>query len=291
MSRNVPWSVVAVTVAVFGIATAAPAHAQLSAAERAALEDLAPAYAQRFELRRGWFRGRPIQYFDVGPVDVSIAPVFFFVYGFDAAGRPQPVAGQRPVFGSLPGLPGYSGIWQVHFVVVPAGYRANAVTEGREAVAMTLRGAARLVLPGSYVNLPIVPGGSTLEGDPAQRPLLTGWYRGREVSYFDFGLSPLAPAPIYAFITGMDGDAPRFLREQANVVDVVPDTVGEYRDMWDVHFVTVPPGYAPDAIRDVPMLLAETRAGRLVLERIGSVRNCPVVIVDGQLAPRRALFP
>jgi hypothetical protein len=265
------------------------AAAQLTPAERAALDDLAPTYAQRFELRRGWYRGRAIRYFDIGPVDVSVAPVFYFVRGFDAAGRPVFVDGQQPVFSSLPGLPGYSGIWQVHFVVVPAGYRANAVTEGRVAVGMGLRGEARLVIPGSYVNLPIVPGGSTLDGDPARRPLAGGWFKGRAVSYFDFGRSPLAPAPIYAFILGLDGDAPRFLREQANVVDVAPDSVGDYMDMWDVHFVTVPAGYAPDTIRDLATLLAEERAGRVAIRRIGSVRNCPVVIVEERTAPRRPL--
>lgn len=283
-------AVAAVTVALTAIATPGAARAQLSALERAALEDLAPAYAQRFELRRGWFRGQEVRYFDIGPVAVSIAPVFFFAT-LDGAGRPVLVPGQRPVFSSLPGLDGYSAIWQVHFVIVPPGYHANRVTEAREAVAMSLRGEARLLIPGSYVNLPIVPPGSTLQDDPARRPLLSGWFKGREVAYFDFGRSPLAPAPIYALISGMDGDAPRFVPGQANVVDVVPDSAARYMDMWDVHFVTVPADYRPDTIRDLATLLREAAAGRVSVRRIGSVRNCPVVLVDGRLAPRVPLLP
>ena len=60
-------------------------------------------------------------------------------------------------------------------------------------------------------------------------------------------------------------------------------------DMWDVHFVTVPPGYAPDSLRDLRALLAEAAAGRLAIRRVGQVRNCPVVIVDGRPAPRLPL--
>jgi hypothetical protein len=147
------------------------------------------------------------------------------------------------------------------------------------------------MIPGSYVNQPIVPPGSTLEEDPERRPLLSGWFRGREVAYFDFGRSPLAPAPIFALITGMDGDAPRFVPGQANIVDVVPDTAANNMDMWDVHFVTVPEGYRPDSIRDLAALRAEAAAGRLTIRRVGSVRNCPVVLVGGRLAPRLPLLP
>jgi hypothetical protein len=275
------------------------ARAQLTSTERAALDDLAPAYAQRFELRRGWARGRPIQYFDFGPAAVSISPVFLFVTGFErgtggggggADSVPRLVAGQRPIFTSLPGLEGYSAIWQVHYVVVSAAYRANAVSDARTALGMALRGEARLVIPGSYVNFPIVPGGSTLNGDPANRATLTGWFKGRAVEYFDFGRSPLAPAPIFAFIRGMQDDEPLFLREQANVVDVVPEPGVEYKDMWDVHFVSAPQGYVPDTIRDLATLQAEAAAGRLAIRRLGQIRNCPVVIVDGRPAARIPLI-
>jgi len=283
-------AVSAITLAL-GLFGAAPARAQLTPNERAALDDLAPAYAQRFELRRGWYRDRPIRYFDIGPVAVTLAPVFLFATALDSAGRPTLVPGQLPVFASLPGLEGYSGIVQVHYVIVPPGYRANSVTDARAIVAMALRGDARLVIPGSYANLPIVPEGSALVGDPVGRVTQAGWFRGARVAYFDFGLTPLAPAPIYAFITGMENDAPRFLREQANVVDVAPDSGADYRDLWDVHFVTVPPGYTPDTIRDRSTLLAEASAGHLTIRRVGQVRNCPVVSVDGRPATRRELVP
>lgn len=268
-----------------------PARAQLTSAERAALDDLAPTYAQRFELHRGWYRGKPIRYFDIGPEPVTVSPVFLFVTGFDAQHRPQLVPGQLPVFSSLPGLEGYSGIFQVQYVVVRPGYVAGSMNDARAIVGAALRGAVRLLIPGVFVNYPIVPGGSALVGDPAHRPLMPGLFKGSRVEYFDFGLTPVAPAPIYAFITGVVNDEPQFFRAQANVVDAAPDSGAEYRDMWDVHFVTIPPGYVADTIRDLATLTAEANAGHLMIRRIGQTRNCPVVIVDGRPAARRQLVP
>lgn len=271
------------------MAAAPPARAQLTAADRAALGDLAAQFAERFELSRGWYRGRPIHYFDFGPAAVTISPIFFVVTGFDADGTPRFVAGQRPIFATIPGVPGYSAIWQVHYLVVGPGYLANTVRDGRTAVAMALAGTARLVVPGVYVNCPIVAHGSSLVGDPDARPLLAGWYKGAEVAFFDFGRAPLAPAPIYVFVTGFSGDEPQFLRAQGSIVDVVPGDGAEYRDMWDVHFAHVGLDYQPDRIQDAVTLLAEAQRGTITIRRAGAVRNCPVVLVDDRPAPRRGL--
>lgn len=269
------------------VAAHAPAaRAQLTVNDRAALGDLAPSFAQRFELKRGWFRGEPILYFDIGPQEPTIAPVFLFVSGVEADGTPHLVPGQRPVLSSVPGLDGFSAIWQVHYVVVGAGYTPNSVRDAREALGLTLRGAARLVIPGRYLNLSIVPAASSLSGDPDQRPLRTGWYKGAEVPYFDFGWTLPEPAPIYPFVTGFDGDAPRFLRAQANVVDVVPDSAGPGRDLWDVMFVETPAGYEPETVRDLAAIVGPAARAGLHVRRAGQVRNCPVVIVAGRRAPR-----
>jgi hypothetical protein len=275
---------------VVALAALAPsARAQLTADDRAALGDLGPSFAQRFELKRGWYRGHPIQYFDVGPQDPTIAPVFLFATGIDADGMPRLVPDQRPVFSSIPGLAGYSAIWQVHYVVVGPGYTANRVRDAREALGLTLRGSARLVIPGTFLNLSIVPAGSSLNGDPDQRPLKTGWFKGAEVPYFDFGWTLSQPAPIYPFVTGFAGDTPQFLRAQANVVDVVPDSAGPGRDLWDVMFVEAPAGYEPDAVRDRSAIVGPAARSDLHVRRGGQVRNCPVVIVDGRRAPRTGL--
>lgn len=264
------------------LAAAGPAHAQLTSNDRAALADLEPAYAQHFDLHRGWFRGLPIRYFDIGPQENTSSAVFLFATSIDTNGVPRLVPGQRPVFSSIPGLAGFSAIWKVEYLVVGPSYQANTVRDAREALRLILTNQARVVIPGTFINYSIVPDASTLEGDPDHRPLLKGWYKGAEVPYFDFGLTERDPAPIFPFVTGFDGDAPRFLRAQANVVDAVPGSGGTH-DLWDVMFVQVPESYVPDTIRDLPTLRAHNE---FVIRPAGQVRNCPVVIINGERAPR-----
>lgn len=262
---------------------AAIAVAQLSPNDRAALSDLGPQYAQRFTLHRGWFRGIPIQYFDIGTQDAGTLPVFVLVTAVDQDGTPHPVPGQRPIFSSIPGREGFSAIWQVQYVVVSPGYQANQVRDAHQAVGLVLSGA-RLVVSGTYINYSIVPEGSMLVDDPDTRALQHGWYKGTAVEYFDFGPTSPEPAPIYPFVTGFAGDDPQFLRAQANVVDVVPgEGNGGTHDLWDVHFVIAPPDYVPETIRDRATILSRPD---LSIRRAGQVRNCPVVLVEGRRAPR-----
>ncbi len=258
-------------------------EAQLTPDDRANLADLGPQYAQQFVLHRGWFRGTPIQYFDIGPQDPGTLPLFILVTAVDADGTPHPVQDQRPIFSSIPGKEGFSAIWQVQYIVVGSEYVANSIRDARQAVGLVLTGH-RLIVPRIYINYSIVPDGSTLVGDPDTRELKHGWYKGAEVPYFDFGRTSADPAPIYPFVTGFNGDEPQFLRAQANIVDVVPGSDnGGTHDLWDVNFVLAPPGYEPDAIRDRATLLSRAD---LSIRHAGQVRNCPVVLIDGRRAPR-----
>src|SRR5215213_7197573 len=80
-----------------------------------ALDDLAPRFAAEIPQIQGWFRDRPVLYFNFGEVQqpVSIGHVYWPVHGFDANGNPVAIRGQRPIFSTLPGLPDYSGIWRL----------------------------------------------------------------------------------------------------------------------------------------------------------------------------------
>lgn len=257
--------------------------AQLTGEDRAALADLGPQFAQAFAPAAGWYRGRTIHYYDFGPQAVTISPMFLVVTGFGPDGRPELVPGQRPIFSSIPGIAGYSAIWQVHYVVVGPWYRANQLRDGRTAIQWALAGRARLVIPGFLVNCPVVPSGSSLADDPDRRAIETGWYKGQEVAFFDFGRSSAEPAPIHVFVTGFDGEEPRFVRAQGNIIDVVPEGDARYRDLWEVVFTVVPESYEPQTVRDL------ATATRFPQRRPGMVRNCPVILVDGVRAPRLAL--
>ena len=109
--------------------------------------------------------------------------------------------------------------------------------------------------------------------------LVSGWYRDEPVVYYDFGTqSPVdgvavQTAPIWAFITGKDGDgAPIFVEGQHNIIDAVPGEDG-YSDLWQVNLVTVPEDYEANSIHSA----ADLQAMSYPTEQPGLLVNCPVV--------------
>jgi hypothetical protein len=120
-------------------------------------------------------------------------------------------------------------------------------------------------------------------GGGAQEPvafrLVDGWYRDEAVVYYDFGMnSPVdgaavVSAPIWAFITGMDGDGnPVFVDGQHNIVDVVPGDAG-YSDLWEVNLVVVPEDYEANSITSADEV---EDVGHEVMKP-GLFVNCPIV--------------
>jgi hypothetical protein len=121
--------------------------------------------------------------------------------------------------------------------------------------------------------------GSGGGGSEADYPLVHGWYKDEEVVYYDFGMnSPasggiVASAPIYAFITGMDGDGnPVFVEGQHNIIDVVPGDTG-YSDLWEVNLVVVDDAYEADSIKSV----GDVMLTDFEVLTPGLFVNCPVV--------------
>ena len=264
---------------------AAQVRTALSAAEQGALAELGPQFARELALRHGWVRGQPITYYDIGVVDRATGTVTIPVSASDTAGAPRLSPGARPIFSTLPGVGPYSGVWLVQYLLLPDGARAGAIRDARVATAMVLRGEARFLVRRVHVNLPILPAGSFLAEDSTGRALQNGWYRGVAVRYMDFGVTDVASAPIYAAVKSLGADGPAFVREQHNIVDVVPGDTNAYTDFWDVEFVIVDDRFLPQAWRSRKDLLAGAQVGgyRIVP---GELRNCPVVTVDGHIAAR-----
>ena len=110
--------------------------------------------------------------------------------------------------------------------------------------------------------------------------LIAGWYKGREVEYYDFGMhtpltegSSVLTAPIYVFITGMDASGnPQFVEGQHNVIAVVPGEEG-YSDLWQVMLVTVEDGYEADSAKSVDAVMS----GGFEVTETDMFVNCPVV--------------
>lgn len=232
--------------------------------------DLGP--AKRYELVNGWYQGRDTRYWDFGmasPVAasgaVTPAPIYAFASGTNPDGTPRLVSGQHNVIDVLPGQPGYSDLWQVMMVTVPAGYEVDSIRSKADIDARGLRATPANLL----VNCPVVPQGSTLAGN---KDLVQGWYRGQHVFYPDFGMNPAVAIPIWAFATGMNADgSPRLVAGQRNIIDSIPGQAG-YSAFWRVHLVMVNPGYEANSIKSA----AQVASSGLPVTQTPLVVNCPV---------------
>jgi hypothetical protein len=255
-----------------------------AAAVRAALEDLEPRFARHFELREGWFMGQSIAFYDFGAVPRVVGEVYWPIHGFDRDSVPVPVAGQRPIFSTLPALGEYSGLWRLRYVVVADNVVSNELRSVAAVRAMAQRGRAIMRDGKMILNLPLVPRGSTLSD--ANRRTGLGWFEGHDVAYFDFGPTALGPELAFAFHTGReDSGAPRVLRDQRQVVTAVPGSPG-YSDLWDLQLVEVPTSYEVNSLRSVEAIRAAVDAGEAQSAPARSLRNSPVVLVNGAIAPR-----
>ncbi len=116
-------------------------------------------------------------------------------------------------------------------------------------------------------------------GEAKEFALIHGWYRGEDVTYYDFGMNSavnppaVVPSPIWALIHGTDADGnPMFVEGQHNIVDVAPGDDG-YSDLWLVNFVVVPEDYEPDSITSA----ADLQAMNYETIQPGVLVNCPIV--------------
>jgi hypothetical protein len=249
----------------------------LSAEAQAALAQLEPENAGQFELVQGWFREHLVQYYNFGEVErpVVLGRVLWPIHGFDARGNPVAIRGQRPIFSSLPGLSGYSGLWRLTYVVTADKVQPNQLRDIASAEALVRKRRASLRESGLTVNLPIVSRGSRLAQDST--PGLLGWYEGRDVQFFDFGGASVVPAPMWRFARGGDTlNAPTPLEGQNSVVDSVPVSA-PFPDLWEIRFVRVDSAYVPNSLKSA----AAVRSAGVVIELPHSVRNLPITIMDG----------
>lgn len=219
----------------------------------------------------GWYRGRAVRYYDFGMNSatsgstVSVAPIYAFITGMSAAGEPMFVDGQHNIVDVVPGDDGYSDLWEVHLVTVPEDYEPDSITSAAEVEAPGFE----MTVPGMFVNCPIVPEGTALEGG---EELVQGWYRGEEVYYPDFGANPPVAIPIWVFATGVGADGmPELVGGQHNIIDAIPTDAG-YSAFWRVNLVMVDEMYEPESIRSA----ADVQSAGYEVMETDMVVNCPV---------------
>lgn len=141
----------------------------------------------------GWDDGDTIQYWDFGQNPPIAIPILAF---FQADNPDAMISGQNNIIDSIPGQPGYSDFWRVYKVLAPSDYTPNSIKSFEAA----MDSGYTIEITDIVVNCPVVNPDNALEG--SSQGLVQGWYRGREVFYFDFGTRSLA--------TGFSVIAPRF---------------------------------------------------------------------------------
>jgi hypothetical protein len=144
-------------------------------------------------LLSGFVNGRPVHFWNFGPVPTHASPLFRLVRvsGGTTTRLPHP-----PIFTSIPGDIGYSPYWTVFEVPVTDAYQGQLITSPaalNEAQNLGLVGAAKP--HPTNIDCPVVARDIRLEvggGQPPLAPPSVYYYAGYQGVYYDFGETALA---------------------------------------------------------------------------------------------------
>ncbi len=107
---------------------------------------------------------------------------------------------------------------------------------------------------------------------PAKQPVVSGFFQGRTITYYDFGPIKLKPgnklAPLWAVTNGAAG--------QHNIIDTVPGQA-DYSPLWQINMVTFKAGMTPHLLKSKADVDAAVKAGEVTVKSTTTVVNCPVL--------------
>jgi hypothetical protein len=111
-----------------------------------------------------------------------------------------------------------------------------------------------------------------MAASPAKQPLVSGFFQGRTISYYDFGPIKLKPgnklAPLWSVTNGAAG--------QHNIVNTVPGQA-DYSPLWQINMVTFKAGTTPHLLKSKADVDAAVKAGEVTVTSTKTVVNCPVL--------------
>jgi hypothetical protein len=114
--------------------------------------------------------------------------------------------------------------------------------------------------------------GPATAATPAKQPVVSGFFQGRTISYYDFGPIKLKPgnklAPLWAVTNGAAG--------QHNIIDTVPGQA-DYSPLWQINKVTFKTGMTPQLLKSKADVDAAVKAGEVTVKSTTTVVNCPVL--------------
>jgi hypothetical protein len=98
-----------------------------------------------YDIERVWFQGKIVFASEQGELDidekkVKVAQEYQIVYAVTLNAQrklrggkePKRVPGQLNIYDTIPGMPGYSPIWQFNYVIVPRGYKPNTLRSEKD---------------------------------------------------------------------------------------------------------------------------------------------------------------
>jgi hypothetical protein len=107
---------------------------------------------------------------------------------------------------------------------------------------------------------------------PAKQPVVTGFYQGHAVKYYDFGPIKLKAgnklAPLWAVTNGAAG--------QHNIIDTVPGKA-DYSPLWQINMVTFKSGVTAHLLKSKAAVDAAVKAGEVTVAKTSAIVNCPVL--------------
>src|SRR6266581_8243987 len=132
--------------------------------------------------------------------------------------------------------------------------------------------AAALVAVAAFASTATAGKATAHAASAGKKRVTAGFYRGRTISYFDFGPIKLKPgnklAPIWTVSNGVTG--------QHNIIDTVPGNA-DYTPLWQLNKVTFKAGTTPHLLRSRADVQAASRAGEVTIAKTTTVVNCPVL--------------
>jgi len=216
--------------------------------------------AAKKAVTRGFYRGRPIGYFDFGPIKLKpgnrLAPIWTVT---------NAAAGQHNIVDTVPGRTDYSPLWQVNTVTFKPGVTPYLLKSKSEVDAALRKGDATVEQTSTVVNCPVLGFG---------QKRVDGFSGGETIHYYDLGPVSVAPGnavlPLYAPTNGVPG--------QHNVTGetVAPGTT-DYPPLWAIVQVTWKPGAQKRLLTSFAQIQRAKAAGEVTLRHTSLVVNCPLV--------------
>ncbi|RKO88920.1 hypothetical protein BDK51DRAFT_27632 [Blyttiomyces helicus] len=246
-----------------------------------------------FSSAQGWIDDEKVWFYNFGPHStpgtangstIALAPIWVPSYRklkellADEDLTNGTKAGNN-IINAIPCDAGYSDLWKVNFVTVPATYPLNAFKSAADVLAaaanpsgVTINSTAATLM----VNCPVVPFGSTAVDTSGSATAtvpkyVNGWYKGAPVFYFDFGpVTTINTDPVYHI-------------SLANGTITDPGVFEGYSTpFWNLNIVTVP---ASVAGTDILRSQSEILATKYPINNTALVVNCPFAYASTTATP------